>query len=79
MATTAKIAKEAEEAEVQGSPAEPLQALRPAARISAQVFVVPDLLPQAGARGRNSRRDQGELVSGSPELNTTMKGAERNF
>src|SRR5690242_1523677 len=43
----------------------PPQSLLPlwkAARISAQVRPVPDLLPAAGARGRSARRHEGELV-----------------
>ena len=62
MATTAKIAKEAQDAEVQGPAAQPLQALRPAARLHAQVRAVPPVLPQARARRRHRRRDEEQLV-----------------
>ena len=51
-----------EDAEVQGPAAEPLQALRPAARLPAQVRALPVVLPQAGARGRHRRRDEEQLV-----------------
>jgi large subunit ribosomal protein L5 len=50
MATTAKIAKEAQDAEVQGPAAQPLPPVRPPARLHAEVRAVPPLLPQAGAR-----------------------------
>ena len=62
MATTAKIAKERKKPKFQVRAAT-VAAVRPAARVSAQVRAVPHLLPQAGARGRNSGRDQVQLVS----------------
>ena len=62
MATTAKIAKDLKDAEVQVPPPQPLLALRAAARLSAQVRAVPAVLPPARAERRDSRRDQGELV-----------------
>ena len=62
MATTAKIAKEAEDAEVQGPAAQPLPPLRPAARLHAEVRAVPPVLPQAGARRRRHGRDEEQLV-----------------
>ena len=68
MATTAKIAKEAEDAEVQGSPAQPLPPVRPAARLHAQVRAVPPLLPQAGARRRRHGGDQEQLVENGCEV-----------
>jgi hypothetical protein len=76
MATTAKIAKEvkklaeiaarqktAEQGEVSYPAAKPLQELRAASRLPAQVFFVPYLLPQVCSRRRSARCDEGELVS----------------
>ena len=51
-----------QDAEVQGPAAQPLPALRPAARLPAQVRAVPPLLPQAGARRRHRRSDEEQLV-----------------
>ncbi len=48
--------------EVQDSCAQPLQALRPAAGIHAEVRALPSLLPQGGARGRCHGRDEEQLV-----------------
>ena len=70
MATTAKIAKDLKlEKAQQGQDAQaavpapqPLLALRPAARLSAQVRHLPAVLPPTRAERRDSRRDQGELV-----------------
>ncbi len=70
MATTAKIArdeklalaKRGQDAEAALPASQPLFPLRTAARVSAQVQVVPDLFPEAGAGGGNPRRDEGELV-----------------
>ena len=63
MATTAKIAKEAEEPEVQDSSAQSLQAVRAPAGLHAQVRAVPPVLPQGGARGRRHGRDEEQLVA----------------
>ena len=54
--------RELEDAEAAMPAPQPLLPLRPPARLYPQVRPVPDLFPEAGARGRNSRRDQGELV-----------------
>ena len=62
MATTAKIAKEAEDAEVHGPAPQPLPAVRPPAGLHAEVRAVPPVLPQAGARRRRRRRDEEQLV-----------------
>ena len=51
-----------EDAEVQGPAEKPLQALRAAACVSAEVRALPAVLPQAGARGRHRRGDQEQLV-----------------
>ena len=51
-----------EDAEVQGPAAKPLQALRPAPCVPAQVRALPPVLPQAGARGRHRRSDEEQLV-----------------
>ena len=72
MATTAKIAKEAEDAEVQGPAAQPLQALRPAARLPAQVRAVPPLFPPARARRGHRGRDEEQLVSAKCKLELEM-------
>ena len=92
MATTAKIAKEEKKlaeiaARASGGKtvkfadpaAQPLQELRTAARLSPQVFVVPDLLPQVCAGGRNSGRDEGQLVSARSPFEVTKfdQGNER--
>ena len=45
MATTAKIAKEQKDAEVQDSPAQSLQVVRAPAGLHAQVRAVPPVLP----------------------------------
>ena len=50
------ICEDAQEAEVQDSPAQPLPHLRPAARLFAQVPDVPHLFPRARAARRDSRR-----------------------
>ena len=57
-----KDRQRSEDAEVQDSPPQPLQAVRPAARLHAQVRHVPSVLPQAGARRRRHRRDEELLV-----------------
>ena len=44
--------------------AQPLQALRPAARLYPQVPIVPYLFPAAGPAGRVARRGQEQLVAG---------------
>jgi len=51
------------EAEVQLPQAQPVQALRAAARVSAQVRHVPSMLPRPGAQGRDSGRGEVELVA----------------
>ena len=62
MATTAKIVKDEEDAEVRGPAPQPLPQVRPAARVPAEVRAVPPLLPRAGARRRSRGRDQEQLV-----------------
>src|SRR5215470_16459791 len=60
------------EAEVRGPRVQPLQALRPVARLPQEIPALPDLLPEPGARGRASERDQGELVgAGRREMSMT--------
>ena len=51
------------EAEVQLPQAQPVPALRAAARVPAQVRRLPLVFPRAGAQGRDSRRRQVELVA----------------
>src|SRR5258708_30743165 len=53
-----------QEAEVQGSFAQPLPDLRPRPRIYPQVSDVPHLFPRHGAQGRNSGRHESQLVKG---------------
>src|ERR1700722_4033542 len=48
---------------VEAPPAQPLPAVRPSARVPAQVRCLPSLLPFARAEGRDSGRRQVELVS----------------
>ena len=62
MATTAKIAKEKKTPKYDVRAPQPLPAVRPAARLPAQVRAVPPLLPRARARGRRRRRHQEQLV-----------------
>src|SRR5260221_13809709 len=54
--------KGTEEAQVQGSFAQPWPLLRPRARVYPQVSDVPYLFSRYGAQGRNSRRHESQLV-----------------
>src|SRR5215469_18482272 len=54
--------EEQAETQVQRAPAQPLPAVRPLARISAQVRLLPDLLPRPGAQRDGPGRPQGQLV-----------------
>ncbi len=54
--------EEQAEAEVQRAAAQPLPAVRPLARISAQVRLLPDLFPRSGAQRVHPGRPQGKLV-----------------
>jgi len=56
-----------QEAEVCGSPAQPLQAVRTAARLFAEVWDVPVVFSVAGAAGRDTGRPQIELVISAGE------------
>ena len=47
-----------ERTQVQGPAPQPVPAVRPPARLHAEVCAVPPLLPQAGARGRRHRGDK---------------------
>src|SRR5271163_1611436 len=58
-----KTRQRCEDPEVQVPPAQPLPALRPSARVPAQVRCLPSLLPLARAEGRDSGRRHVELVS----------------
>ena len=58
-------------AEIQGPPAQPLQAVRPAEGLHAQVLDVPPLLPQAGARRRRHGGNQEFLVDPNPKSQTS--------
>ena len=62
MATTAKRVKDARKPKFKSSPAQPLPALRPSARVPAQVRRLPSVLPRAGAQGRDSGRREVKLV-----------------
>ena len=62
MAKTSLIMKQQRPPKFKSRAYTPLQDLRPAARLPAEVPDVPDLLPRARAQGRGARRDQGELV-----------------
>src|SRR5580765_333338 len=59
------------EAEVRGPREQPVQALRPVARLPQEVPALPNLLPEPGAGRRASGRAQGQLV-GAGRLEMSM-------
>jgi hypothetical protein len=63
-----KESKGRRETEVLHAAAQPLQDLRTAARVPAQVRHVPLVLPRAGAAGRTARRVQVFVVNGGFEF-----------
>ena len=62
VASKSKIAKAISDAEVFDAARVALPAVRPAAGRVSQVRRVPDLLPQPGGQGIDSRREEGQLV-----------------
>ena len=68
MATTAKRVKDAKKAQVFHAQAQPLQAVRTAARFSAQVRSLPLVLPAARAAGGDSRGFEVVLVRKSAKV-----------
>lgn len=64
-----------DEAEIQGSCPQPLPSVRASAGIPAQVPALQDLLPRAGAGGRNSGSDEIELVTEpGPRFSPSVQG-----
>src|SRR6266850_3456162 len=57
-----------QDAQVQDPPAQPLPAVRPAARLHAEVRDVPPLLPEAGARRRCDGCDEELLVNPKAQI-----------
>ena len=62
VATDARIAKTKSTPKFNGAAAQPLQALRTAARLPAEVRALPHLFPRSRSAGLPPGRDQGELV-----------------
>ena len=69
-----KTRQRRKEAEVQVPPAQPLPALRPPPRVSAQVRGLPSLLPRPCAQGRDSGRRQVKLVSDCASATCILTG-----
>ena len=65
----------AQDAEVQGSPAQPLPPVRPAARLHPEVRAVPFVLPEARARGRHHRGHEEQLVERGARLLRRVRSA----
>ena len=69
-----KARQRRKEAEIQIPPAQPLPALRPSPRVSAQVRDLPSLLPGPRAQGRDSGRCKVKLVSWPSRRPVYLKG-----
>jgi hypothetical protein len=66
------------EAQVQGTAPQPVPAVWPAARVSAQVRVVPVMFSEIGAPGRYRRCDQEQLVTDRAADTMTAAGPQEN-
>ena len=79
MATTAKIAREDKTLKYKIRAAQPVQAVRPAPRLLAEVRPLPALLPQGRARGRCDGRHEEQLVKrAAPNVRTSPSGCSSN-